>query len=156
MHQMCSTLNRFRPVAPLVLRVVIGGLFVWHGLDKFDAGIDMVEGMFRSWGVPAPALAAPTVAVIEIVGGIALMLGFATRIAAMLLSVVMVGALVYVKQDLGIISSQPMPGAELDLAYLAGLIALIFLGPGRFSVDEAIGLEPRSTAVSPEPVMAGR
>jgi uncharacterized membrane protein YphA (DoxX/SURF4 family) len=156
MHQMCSTLNRLRPAVPLVLRVVLGGLFVWHGIDKFDAGIDMVEGMFRSWDVPAPALAAPAVAVIEIVAGAALILGFATRIAAILLSVVMVGALIYVKQDLGIISSQPMPGAELDLAYLAGLVALSFLGPGRFSVDEAIGLEPRSTARSAEPVMAGR
>jgi uncharacterized membrane protein YphA (DoxX/SURF4 family) len=101
MHQMCSTLNRLRPAVPLVLRVVLGGLFVWHGIDKFDAGIDMVEGMFRSWDVPAPALAAPAVAVIEIVAGAALILGFATRIAAILLSVVMVGALIYVKQDLG-------------------------------------------------------
>ncbi len=62
MHQICSTLNRFRPGAPLVLRVVLGGLFVSHGIDKFDTGISMVEGAFRSWGVPAPALTAPLTA----------------------------------------------------------------------------------------------
>ena len=43
MHQVCSTLNRARPAAPLVLRVVIGGLFIWHGIDKFDVGISMIE-----------------------------------------------------------------------------------------------------------------
>jgi putative oxidoreductase len=142
MHQVCSTLDRGRPVAPLVLRVVIGGLFIWHGIDKFDAGISMVEGMFRLWGVPVPGLTAPLTAVVEIVAGVMLVLGLGTRIAAMALSVVMVGALVYVKRDLGIISSAPMPGAELDLALLAGLIAIVVLGPGRASLDHRLGVEP--------------
>jgi putative oxidoreductase len=154
MHQLCSTLDRGRPAAPLVLRVVLGGLFIWHGIDKFDAGISMVEEMFTMWGVPAPGLAAPLVAIIEIVGGIALVLGLATRIAATLLSVVMIGALIYVKQDLGIISSGPMPGAELDLALLAGLIALVVLGPGRFSLDDRLGVERPTSAEQREPVHA--
>jgi putative oxidoreductase len=146
MHRLCSTLDRGRPAAPLVLRVVLGGLFIWHGIDKFDAGISMVEEMFTMWGVPAPGLAAPLVAIVEIVAGIALVLGIGTRIAAVLLSVVMIGALIYVKQDLGIISSGPMPGAELDLALLAGLIALVVLGPGRLSLDDRLGVEPRTSA----------
>lgn len=141
MRQVCSRLNRFRPAVPLVLRVVLGGLFLWHGIDKFDTGITMIEGMFTSWGVPAPGLAAPLTAVIEIVGGILLIVGLATRAASMLLGLVMVGALFYVKKDLGIISSQPMPGAELDLAMLAGLVALVFQGPGRLSLDGRLGLE---------------
>jgi putative oxidoreductase len=146
MHQLCSTLDRGRPAAPLILRVVLGGLFIWHGIDKFDAGISMVEEMFTMWGVPAAGLAAPLVALVEIVGGIALVLGLATRMAAMLLSVVMIGALIYVKQDLGIISAGPMPGAELDLALLAGLIALVVLGPGRFSLDDRFGVERPTSA----------
>ncbi len=151
MHQICSTLNRGRSVAPLVLRVVIGGLFVWHGIKKFDGGISMVEEMFTMWGVPAPGLTAPLTAVVEIVAGIMLVVGFGTRIAAIALSVVMIGALIYVKQDLGIISSEPMPGAELDLALLAGLIAVIVLGPGRFSVDHQFGIEPSEAAETREP-----
>jgi putative oxidoreductase len=150
MHQLSSTLDRGRPAAPLVLRLVLGGLFIWHGIDKFDAGISMVEEMFTMWGVPAPGLAAPLVAIVEIVGGVALVLGVGTRIAASLLSVVMIGALIYVKQDLGIISSGPMPGAELDLALLAGLIALIVLGPGRVSLDDRLGVERRTSADHPE------
>lgn len=153
MHQLCSTLNRFRPAAPLVLRVVLGGLFVWHGIDKFDAGISMVEGMFRAWGVPAPGLTAPLAALIEIVAGAALILGVMTRASAMLLSLVMVGAIIYVKVDLGIISSEPMPGAELDLALLAGLISLLVTGPGLASLDERIGIEPRAEVAEREPVL---
>lgn len=44
--------------------------------------------------------------------------------------------------DLGITSDEPMPGAELDLALLAGLVSLVFLGPGSVSVDQRAGLEP--------------
>jgi len=151
MHQICSTLDRARPVAPLVLRLVIGGLFIWHGIDKFDAGISMIEDMFTMWGVPAPGLAAPLTAVVEIVAGIMLVVGLGTRVAAMALSVVLIGALIYVKQDLGIISSVAMPGAELDLALLAGLVAVIVLGPGRLSLDHQLGIEPRDAAESREP-----
>lgn len=147
MHKVCSTLDRFHPVVPLVLRVVLGGLFVWHGIDKFDAGIDMVEQMFTMWGVPAPGLAAPFTAIIEIAAGTMLVFGVATRMAALLLGLVMLGAIVYVKADLGIISSDPMPGVELDLSMLAGLVALIFLGPGPVSVDGKIGMEPAAVAL---------
>lgn len=156
MHQVCSALNRFHPVVPLVLRVVLGGLFVWHGIDKFDVGIDMIEGMFTSWGVPAPSLTAPLTAVIEIGAGALLVVGLGTRVAAMLLSVVMIGALIYVKKDLGVISSQPMPGAELDLAMLAGLVGLVVMGPGAASVDGKVGLEPATARPVAEPALAGR
>lgn len=153
MHQVCSTLDRARPAAPLVLRVVIGGLFVWHGLDKFDAGIPMIETMFRTWGVPAPGLTAPLTAVLEIVAGAMLVLGLGTRLAAMALSVVMVGALIYVKRDLGIISNQPMPGAELDLALLAGLVTVMVIGPGRVSLDRRLGIESRDRAIDGQPAL---
>lgn len=153
MHEVCSTLNRARPAAPLVLRVILGALIVWHGIDKFDTGIPMIEDMFRMWGVPAPGLTAPLTAVVEIAAGAMLVLGLGTRLAAMALGVVLAGALVYVKWDLGIISSGPMPGAELDLALFAGLIAVIVLGPGRVSLDHRLGIERGETAVPREPVL---
>jgi putative oxidoreductase len=85
--------------------------------------------------------------VFEIVGGAALILGLATRIVAVLFTIQLIGALIYVKQDLGVLSSEPMPGAELDLAYLAGLATLILLGPGLLSLDERIHLEPRAQRI---------
>lgn len=146
MKALSQVLDRYRAVGQLALRLVLGGLFVYHGFDKFDAGIDMVEGMFRSWGVPAPGLTAPLVAVVEIVGGLLLILGAATRVTSAVLGTLMVGALFYVKTDLGIISSEPMPGAELDLAYLGGLIALVVWGGGTWSVDRLLGIEASTVA----------
>ncbi|MDH5290614.1 MAG: cytochrome c biogenesis CcdA family protein [Acidimicrobiia bacterium] len=74
-------------------------------------------------------------------GGLALIAAIGTRLAAMALGVVMLGAIVFVTADLGLISSEPMPGAELDLAYLAGLATLVAFGPGRLSADAMIGLD---------------
>lgn len=156
MHQLCSTLNRFRPAVPLVLRVVLGSLFVWHGINKFDVGISTIKGMYEMWGVVAPGFTAPFTAVIEIVGGIALIFGIGTRIAAMMFSVLMISAIFYVKRDLGIISSKQMPGAELDLAILAGLVAVMITGPGRFSIDDKFGIEPPEIINVWEPGFADR
>ncbi len=147
---LATPLDRFRAAAPLVARVILGILFIYHGLDKFDAGIDNVQDAFDSWGVPASDLAAPAVAVFEIVGGVALIVGLATRIVAALFTLELIGALLYVKQDLGILSSEPMPGAELDLAYLAGLVTLVLLGPGLLSVDERLHLEPAASIGGPQ------
>lgn len=152
MKKLCSTLSALRPWGPLVLRLIIGGLFLWHGIDKFRAGIDMVESMFNMWGVPAPALAAPAVAIIEIVGGIALIIGAGTRAAAMMLSVIMLGALIFVKVDVGLIPMDAA-GAEVDLAYLAGLLALVAIGPGPLSVDVAQGLEPNDSGRGGAPAL---
>lgn len=152
MHDLIRSLDRLRPAALLILRVGLGAIFLLHGLDKFDAGIENIEAMFTMWGVPAPSIAAPLVAVLEIVGGAALIVGIGTRIAAGVLSLVLLGAIFYVKADLGVISTEPMPGAEVDLALLAGLIAVLVIGPGSLSVDSAVGIEP--TQVVPEAVVA--
>lgn len=121
--------------APVIVRVILGGLFVLHGIDKFDTGLSNVEGFFDSQGVPLPALTAPLTAIAEIVLGAALIFGFATRLAAIGLGLIMVGAIIWVK------NSAIIGGAEQELAYLSGLIAVALLGPGRFSVDEAINAD---------------
>lgn len=160
MHQLFSTLNRSRPAAPLVLRVVLGGLFIWHGIDKFDAGLEMVEGAFRMSDVPAPAVAARVVAVTEIVAGTALVVGLFTRLVAIALAAILVGALIWAKDILtdtgtGIISARPVPGYELDLAYLAGLVAVFLFGPGPISADDRLGVEPREIRGSRDPAAVG-
>lgn len=142
MTNLNAALGRLSSLAPLVLRLAIGGVMAYHGIDKFRGGIGGVEEMFKMWQVPAPAVTAAAVAVIEIVAGLALLVGVGTRLAAAALSVVLLGAMLFVKIDLGIISSQPMPGAELDIALLAGQVALFLLGPGPLSADQAVGLEP--------------
>ncbi len=162
-----------------ITRIALGFVFLWAFLDKTfglgfataseDAWINggsptfgylnfATEGKaFHDFFAGLAGTAADWLFMLGLLGiGLALILGIGTRIAAVLLSIVMIGALIYVKQDLGIISSGPMPGAELDLALLAGLIALIVIGPGRLSIDEQIGLEPTSTTDPREPALSGR
>ncbi len=125
-------LGKFASFGPLVIRVVLGGLFLLHGIDKFNVGISNVEGFFAENGVPAAALAAPVTAVLEIVLGIALIVGLFTRISALVLSAVLAGAILWVK------APDILGSSELDLAYISGLVGLALLGPGRFSVDDAL------------------
>lgn len=128
-----QSLGRFASFGPVIIRIVLGGLFLLHGIDKFRGGIAGVEGFFASSGVPAAALTAPVTAVVEVVLGTALILGLFTRVSAFVLSLLLVGSIAFVKAEAGILGS-----SELDLAYLSGLLGLIVLGPGRFSIDEAL------------------
>ncbi len=135
MNTLNAALSRQANLAPLVLRLVIGGLLLFHGIDKFDTGLTNVESFFASNDVPAAGFTAPLVAVIEIAVGTALILGIGTRIAAAIQIAVLLGAMAFVKLP-AILGS-----AELDLAYIAGLSAVVLLGPGRLSVDEAIEVD---------------
>ena len=133
MHAINNTLSKYASFAPIILRVILGALLFWHGIDKFDTGMGNVSDAFEGWGVPLPGLTAPLTAVLEIVGGAALVVGAFTRVAAGLLSLVLIGALLFVKLEGSLLGG----GSETDFAYLAGLLALVLLGPGRLSVDEA-------------------
>ncbi len=143
MQAINRSLSSFAPFGPTIIRVVIGALFVLHGIDKFSGGIGGVEGFFAENGVPAAGFTAPLTAVLEIVLGAALIAGLFTRVAALALAGVVVGAIIFVKADGGILGS-----AELDLAYLAGLVGVALLGPGRLSVDETLDTESRATLVA--------
>ena len=62
-----------------IVRITTGALFAVHGYQKFAGGIGGVVGFFSKLGVPAPGVLAPFVAGLELVGGILLILGVATR-----------------------------------------------------------------------------
>jgi len=55
MRQLCGLMGLGRPFTLVAVRVIVGGSFVHHGIDKFDAGISMIEGMLTSWGCRPPA-----------------------------------------------------------------------------------------------------
>lgn len=133
MKSLNQSLGRFASFGPVIIRVFLGGLFVLHGIDKFRGGLSGVEEFFAANGVPAAGLASTATPVIEVIAGVALIVGFGTRIAAAVLALLLMGAIFWVKADGGILGS-----AETDLAYIAGLLGLVVLGPGRLSVDEAI------------------
>lgn len=149
-------LHRLADLAPLALRLGLGIVFVVHGLSKLDGGpATGFGGMLTGLGVAAPALLAWLVTIAELVGGVLLLVGLLTRLATLPLIATMIGAILLVKADLGVIAAPeaPMPGAELDIALLAGLVALLLIGPGRLSVDRMLGIEP-AVAAEREPAPA--
>lgn len=124
----------------------MGVVFVAHGMQKFNNGVDGFAGFLTSLNVPMPGIMKWVVPILEVGGGILLILGLGTRLVALLLAVLMLFTTLMVKLDGGLIGEQGA-GAEIDLMLLASGIALALLGPGAASVDRVIGLEPRLTSV---------
>jgi putative oxidoreductase len=129
-----------KDLALLILRVVIGVIMVAHGLQKFQQGISAVTTFLdQQAGIPLPGLFAWALAVTETVVGAALILGFASRVAALLLSLILIAAIMTVKSKVGLIAPQGMgSGMELDLALLAGLLAILLQGGGAFALERRI------------------
>ena len=123
--------------AQTILRVVVGFLFAAHGWQKYvQFTLDGTTAAFGQMGVPAAALVAPVVATLELVGGIALMLGVLTRVFAALLALNMLGALFLVHAPAGVFVENG--GFELVLLLAAGAAAIALAGPGRIAVDRLI------------------
>lgn len=119
--------------AALVLRIVVGALFIAHGYQKvFVMGIGNMSGMFGQMGAPLPALSGPLIALLEFVGGIGLLLGIFTRVFGFLLACDMLGAILLVHGKNGFFLPK---GFEFVLDNLALALALAFLGAGAYSID---------------------
>jgi putative oxidoreductase len=115
-----------------------------HGWQKLtEMGLGNFGGqMLARLGVPLPVFMGYVITFLEIIGGILLIIGFLSRLAALLLTINLVMAILLVKVNVGFLSGSSGTGAELDLALIAGLLVILFAGPGRLSVDHALGLEP--------------
>jgi putative oxidoreductase len=151
-----APLRRLAPAAPVIARLLVGTVMAVHGWQKLTemTPSGFGEGMLGMLGVPAPVLFGWIVTLIELVGGTALIVGVLTRVAALLNAGVLVGALLLVKIDIGLIAPMgaDMPGAELEFGLLAGLLVVALLGPGRPSVDHAIGIEKGTPTLAEEGV----
>jgi putative oxidoreductase len=127
-----------KDLAVLVARVAIGVVLVAHGAQKFFTyGIAGTSDSFAGMGIPVPQAAALFAAVVELVGGAALILGAATSVAGILVVLNMLGALVLVHLGNGVFVDQG--GFELVAALGAGALLLAATGPGTWSVDHLVG-----------------
>ncbi|WP_257351108.1 DoxX family protein [Pseudalkalibacillus decolorationis] len=118
-------------IGALILRLFLGFTFFIHGLDKFQGGISNTVGFFDSLGLPG--FLAYVVVVIELIGGIALILGIGTRVVSILIALLMVGAIIKVKLAKGFLG-----GYELDVALLAISIYLAIANRSLFALDNII------------------
>ncbi|WP_019121987.1 DoxX family protein [Brevibacillus massiliensis] len=120
----------------LIARIVLGITFFLHGLVKFQGGIENTAGWFDSIGLPV--FAAYAVATIELVGGLAMIVGLGIRVVALLFALIMIGAIVKVKAAVGFLGDGQMAGYELDLALLAISVLLGLSGSRLLSLDRLL------------------
>ena len=123
----------------LALRLGLGIVFVYAGWSKFQS-VGTV-GFFTSIGIPLPNVAAPLIAGIELIGGMFLILGIFTRIAALLLSGVMAVAILVVHGPLImklIVENGDLLGDLKQFGLLGGTLALVLNGAGPFSCDSML------------------
>src|SRR6266850_5264259 len=132
--------------APIPLRLIVGYGFMEHGIAKLSRGPDAFATILHALGVPAPHLMAWLTILVELLGGLAVLLGAFVALAslpmaALLLVAIFTVHLPYGFSSIKLIAVTPAgaqfgpPGYECDLLYLACLAALVLIGSGPFSVD---------------------
>jgi len=120
-------------IGKLILRVMVGGLMLFHGIYKLQHGIGFIERLLHVHG--APAWLAYGVYVGEIIAPILLIIGFYSRIWAGVIAVNMLVAL-WLTHFRGITSlgAYGAWGAESAMLFLLGALAIVFIGSGSYAV----------------------
>jgi putative oxidoreductase len=131
-------------IGRLLLRLTIGGFFIGHGTQKLfgwfgGPGLDTTAQGFEQIGMRPGRRNAIAAGLAETGGGTALALGFATPLAASALTATMLTAInrVHLKQGPWVAQG----GYEYNVVLIAAVIALAELGPGKLSLDHALGQE---------------
>jgi putative oxidoreductase len=129
------------PRATILIRLLVGGVFLAEGIQKFLFPAALGVGRFVKIGIPAPQFFAPFVGVVEIVCGTLLIIGFITRLAAILLLIDISVAIATTKIPLlsraGFWST--VHEARTDYCMLLGLAFLLLVGSGPLSIDGRAG-----------------
>ncbi len=134
--------------APLILRVMAGIVMAAHGWQKLQGGpANFGSQALANLGVPLPVFMGYVVTFVEFIGGILLIVGLISRVAALILAIEMVFTTLLVKINVGFIAPPGSgAGAELDLILLAAFLTILLVGPGRLSLDELVGIEEEGLA----------
>jgi putative oxidoreductase len=144
MQSLSSSIGRMADLGPLLMRVGLGAAFVDHAWLKFDGGVDNFAGFLDSLNVPLPDLVAWLQIMTEGIGGLLLIAGLFTRYVTLPLIGILIGAILLVKADFGFVVADGSPGFSYETVLIAGLLGLLFVGPGRYSLDAVLGLEGRT------------
>ena len=121
----------------LIFRLALGFTFIMHGFQKaFLNGPTAQGAIFAKMGIPAPELSAYFTIGAELIGGIMLLLGIGTRIAAAAITIAMAGAYIFVHVNAPFIIA-PKTGAGFEYVFVLGMAAIMFIlvGGGKYSID---------------------
>src|SRR2546421_8750569 len=132
------------PAAVVLVRLLVGGVFLSEGIQKFLFPEALGVGRFKGIGIPAPEIMAPFVGVCETVGAALLILGLLTRFAAITLIIDMIVAIATTKVTFLVNDGfwKMAHESRTDYAMLLGSIFLLVCGAGRWSVDAALAGPP--------------
>ena len=121
-------------LAKLLLRITVGGLMLSHGIGKIVHGISGAQSMTVSAGLPE--FLAYGVYIGEVIAPLLLLIGYYSRIAALVLAFNM-GSAIYIahSSDIFMLNKFGAPVIEVPLFYLMAALAIFLFGPGRHSVN---------------------
>src|SRR6266496_3961464 len=122
-------------VAPLVARITLGVLFVSTGWGKVH-DLDKVTGFFTDLGIPMPHVNAVMVSFVELIGGSLLLIGLASRLAALPLMASMAVAILTAQREQ--VHGLPDLFGLVEWTYLALLLWVAIAGPGKISLDHLL------------------
>lgn len=146
-----ARLSRTRaPAAVVLIRLMVGGVFLSEGIQKFLFADDVGAGRFARIGIPSPEVMGPFVGVVEIVCGALIVIGFLTRLASIALLADILVAIFSTKIPILLgyglwrfsVSKVAYYGvwgmlheARTDLSMFLGLLFLLIVGAGAWSLD---------------------
>ena len=157
----------WRQWAPLPLRLIIGYGFMAHGWAKLSRGPEGFARLLEQIGAPLPEVTAWVSTLIEVLGGLAILAGAFVAAVSVPLIVMMLVAMFTVHlrygfsaiNTIGLTADGPQfgpPGIEVNLLYIACLVALILGGAGPLSIDRLLARRKREKARRvPEAITTG-
>jgi len=152
-------MSKYFSWSSFILRLITGIGFIVHGWAKLSRGVGSFEKLLSQLNVPLPGLMSNVVPYIELLGGIAILVGFLIRIVSIPLIVSMLVAMFTIHihygfssiKTIGLNADGPVfgpPGYEINLLYIAILISFIITGAGRLSVDEIFARRKNNESVT--------
>lgn len=128
------------PRATILIRLLVGAVFLSEGIQKFLFPATLGVGRFLKIGIPAPHFFAPFVGVVEIVCGVLLIIGLLTRLAAIPLIIDISVAIITTKIPMLATGGfwSMAHEARTDYCMLLGLVFLLLVGSGPFSIDRCV------------------
>src|SRR6266513_1415080 len=128
------------PAATVLIRLMVGWVFLTEGIQKFLFPAALGVGRFVKIGLPAPEFLAPFVGVVEVTCGALLIVGLLTRWAAVPLLIDMAVAITTTK--IPMLHTQKfwamVHEARTDWCMVLGTLFLLIVGPGAWSIDDRI------------------
>ena len=144
-----SNPQTLRHWAPVAIRLIVGYGFMAHGFAKLLRGPETFTVVLHAMGLPFASLLSWATVAVEILGGLAILLGAFITLASIPMIIVLLVAIVTVHLPYGFSSIKILsydasgahfgqPGYETDLLYVAGIVSLMISGAGPFALDNAV------------------